>query len=233
MTTKISMIRYLYKNNRFEILVNSEAAFNYKYMKKYNQSKIFISDEVYADSKKGIRFPTGKLLSIFGTNNIENIKKIILDKGELNLTTEQRRNMIEQRKKQIIEFISKSFIDPKSNLPHPTIRIEQAINNSKVSINLSQNINEQVKYIIDKIRVLLPLKSSSYIKISIIIPNRYAFKSYPMLKTIGKLIQSSYEKDGSLKAIVEIQAALKTIMIDKLNIMTKNTALVEVINDGK
>lgn len=230
--TKISIIRYVYKNNKLEILVNAKTAFDYKYKKNKDCTNIFVSDDIYSDSKKGIRFPIGKLETIFKTKNLDTIKKIILENGELNLTTDQRHMMKEQRKKQIIEFISKTFIDPKSNLPHPPLRIEQAINDAKISIDPYKNIQDQIKNITDKIRLNLPLKPSSKMKLLITISNQYASRSYSVLKSMDKLIRCDYQTDGSLKAIVEIQAALKPVMIDKLNIITKNNALVEVIADG-
>ncbi|MBP2625036.1 MAG: ribosome assembly factor SBDS [Nitrosopumilaceae archaeon] len=228
----MSTIRYVYKNNKLEILVNAKTAFDYKYKKNKDCTNIFVSDYIYSDSKKGIRFPIGKLETIFKTKNLDTIKKIILENGELNLTTDQRHMMKEQRKKQIIEFISKTFIDPKSNLPHPPLRIEQAINDAKISIDPYKNIQDQIKNITDKIRLNLPLKPSSKMKLLITISNQYASRSYSVLKSMGKLIRCDYQTDGSLKAIVEIQAALKPVMIDKLNIITKNNALVEVIADG-
>ncbi len=232
MKDKISIIRYVYKNNKLEILVNAKTAFDYKYKKNKDCTNIFIYDDIYSDSKKGIRFPIGKLETIFKTKNLDTIKKIILENGELNLTTDQRHMMKEQRKKQIIEFISKTFIDPKSNLPHPPLRIEQAINDAQISIDPYKNIQDQIKNITDKIRLNLPLKPSSKMKLLITISNQYTSRSYSILKSMGKLIRCDYQTDGSLKAIVEIQAALKPVMIDKLNIITKNNALVEVIADG-
>jgi len=231
--TKISVIRYVYKNNKFEILVDAKAAFEYKYQKNQNFTNVFASDEIYSDSKKGIRFTVSKLLSIFKTENLDEIKKTILENGELNLTTDQRRMMAEQKKKQIVEFIAKTFIDPKSNLPHPPLRIEQAINDAKISIDSNKSVQDQIKTITDKICFTIPLKPSLKIKLLIMITNQHAARSYSVLKTIGKLIRCDYQNDGSLKAMVEIQAALKPVVIDKLNAITKNTVSVEVIKDGE
>ena len=42
----------------------------------------------------------------------------MMQKGELNLNTEQRKKMTTDKRKQIITFIAKTYVDPKTHLPH-------------------------------------------------------------------------------------------------------------------
>ena len=72
---------------------------------------------------------------------------IILQKGDLNLTTDQRRKMIEEKKKQIVEYIAKTYVDPKTHLPHPPLRIEQAMKDGEFQWNLK-------KVLMNKSRIL-------------------------------------------------------------------------------
>ena len=58
-----------------------------------------------------------------------------MKKGELNLTTEQRKKMISEKRKQLVTFIAKTYVDPRSHLPHPPLRIEQAIEDGRISID--------------------------------------------------------------------------------------------------
>jgi len=71
----------------------------------------------------------------FETTDPLKIADAILKKGTLQLTTEQRRKMTEDKRKQIVDFISRQAVDPKTNLPHPPLRIENAM--------------EQIRYPID------------------------------------------------------------------------------------
>ena len=52
------------------------------------------------------------------------IAEQILIKGDLSLNTDQRRKLVEEKKKQISQYINKSFVDPRSHLPHPITRIK-------------------------------------------------------------------------------------------------------------
>ena len=97
----------------------------------------------------------------------------------------------------------------------------------KVSIDPYKNVDEQVKDIVEKLRSIIPLKSENLV-LEIIVPAQYAAKSYSVLKSTGTLKKEEWQSNGSLKAILEIPAAARPNVIDRLGSITKGTASVEV-----
>ena len=223
----VTVVKFSFEGEKFEILVKPDLALDYKLGKKKDLSSILVSDEIYTDSSKGTRASTEKLLKAFKTDDATIIAEKILQKGDLNLTTDQRRKMIEQKRKQIVEFVAKTYVDPRSHLPHPPLRIEQAMKDAKVSVDPQKNVDEQVKDIVEKLRSIIPLKSEN-LDLEIIIPAQYAAKSYSVLKSTGTLKREDWLTNGSLKAILEIPAAARPNVIDRLGSITKGTATVEV-----
>ena len=228
MVDKASVVRYSYEGEKFEILVKPDPALEYKLGKRKDISPILVSDEIYSDSNKGTRASTEKLLKAFKTEDTVAIAEKILQKGDLNLTTDQRRKMIAEKRKQIVTYIAKTFVDPKSHLPHPPLRIEQAMEDGRVSIDPHKNVEEQVKDIVDKLRSIIPLKSENLV-LEIIVPAQFASQSYSVLKSTGTLQKEEWQSNGSLKAILEIPAAARPNVIDRLGSITKGTASVEVV----
>jgi len=222
-----TVVKFSFEGEKFEILVKPDLALDYKLGKKKDLSSILVSDEIYTDSSKGTRASTEKLLKAFKTDDAAIIAEKILQKGDLNLTTDQRRKMIEQKRKQIVEFVAKTYVDPRSHLPHPPLRIEQAMKDARVSVDPQKNVDEQVKDIVEKLRSIIPLKSEN-LDLEIIIPAQYAAKSYSVLKSAGTLKKEDWLTNGSLKAILEIPAAARPNVIDRLGSITKGTATVEV-----
>ena len=222
-----TVVKFSFEGEKFEILVKPDLALDYKLGKKKDLSSILVSDEIYTDSSKGKRASTEKLLKAFKTDDATIIAEKILQKGDLNLTTDQRRKMIEQKRKQIVEFVAKTYVDPRSHLPHPPLRIEQAMKDARVSVDPQKNVDEQVKDIVEKLRSIIPLKSEN-LDLEIIIPAQYAAKSYSVLKSVGTLKREDWLTNGSLKAILEIPAAARPNVIDRLGSITKGTATVEV-----
>ena len=226
MTDKVTVVRYTYSGDKFELLVKPDPAFDYKIGKITEISGILISDEIYTDSSKGTRVPNEKLEQVFKTIDPTKIAEIIMKKGELNLTTEQRRKMIAEKRKQLVTFIAKTYVDPRSHLPHPPLRIEQAMDDGRVSIDPFRNIDEQVKDIVEKLRPIIALKSENIV-LEISIPAQFVAQSYTVLKSTGTLKKEDWQSNGSLKAILEIPAGARPNVIDRLGSITKGTATVE------
>src|SRR5437660_6151113 len=224
---KPSIVRFAVEGEKFEILVKPDHALEFKLGKKKDVSTILISEEVYSDSNKGTRASTEKLMKAFKTTDQTAIATIILQKGDLNLTTDQRRKMVSEKRKQIVEFIAKSFVDPRSHLPHPPLRIEQAMDDAKISIDPFRSTDEQIKTVIEQLRSIIPLKSENML-LEILVPAQFAAQSYSVLKSYGTLKKEEWQSNGSLKVILDIPAAARANVIDRLGSVTKGTASVEV-----
>ncbi|MFM8658620.1 MAG: ribosome assembly factor SBDS [Candidatus Nitrosotenuis sp.] len=224
----VTVIRHSVAGEKFEILVKPDPALEYKLGKRKDSSTVLVSDEVYTDSNKGTRASTEKLLKAFKTQDTGEIIEIILKKGDLNLTTDQRRKMVGEKRKQIIEFIAKTYVDPRSHLPHPPLRIEQALEQARISIDPFKNTEEQCKDVVESLRSIIPLKSENML-LDISVPAQYASQSYAVLKSNGTLKKEEWQNNGSLKAILEIPAGARANVIDRLGSITKGSATVEMV----
>ena len=224
----VTVARYSYEGEKFEILVKPDPALDYKLGKKKDISAVLVSEDIYTDSGKGTKPTNEKLLKAFKTEDLTEIAQIILQKGDLNLTTDQRRKMIDEKKKRVVEYIAKTYVDPKTHLPHPPLRIEQAMKDARVSVDPQKSVDEQVKDIVENLRSIIALKSEN-LQLEIIVPAQYASQSYYVLKSVGTLKKEEWQNNGSLKAILEIPAAARPNVIDRLGSITKGSASVEVI----
>src|SRR6188474_1466157 len=103
--SKVTVVKLTIGNDRFEILVKPDPALEYKLAKRTDLSSILVSDEIYSDANKGSRAANDKLIKYFKTTDPTEVAKQILSRGELSLTTDQRRKMVEEKRKQIIQYI--------------------------------------------------------------------------------------------------------------------------------
>ncbi|MFZ0184740.1 MAG: ribosome assembly factor SBDS [Nitrosotalea sp.] len=227
MDTKVTVVRFSVEGEKFEILVKPDPALEFKIGKRKDISGVLISDEIYTDSNKGTRASTEKLMKAFKTTDSNVIATIMLEKGELNLTTDQRRKMVSEKRKQIVDFIAKSYVDPRSHLPHPPLRIEQAMDDARVSVDPFRNTDEQIKEIIEQLRSIIPLKSENML-LEILVPAQFAAQSYSVLKSFGTLKKEEWQSNGGLKVILDIPAAARANVMDRLGSVTKGTASIEV-----
>ncbi|HKH89704.1 MAG TPA: ribosome assembly factor SBDS [Nitrososphaera sp.] len=226
MTDKFMVARLILDGDKFELLVKPDPALEYKMGKRFDISSVLVSDEIYSDANKGSRASSEKMMKHFKTTDSTDVAKQIIARGELNLTTDQRRKMVEEKKKQIVQFINRSFVDPKTHLPHPVVRIEAAMEEVRMQIDPFKKVEDQAKSVVDALRRILPLKSET-VKLTIIVPPQFAAQSYSVLKSTGDLKSEEWLADGSLRAVLDMNASIRGQFLDKLGAATKGSAQVK------
>ncbi len=223
MTTLDKAIIASYENsgNRFELYVDPDAAYAYKEGRKPDLKNILVSEEIYSDAKKGERAKAEPVQKAFGTSDIVKILEFILKNGEIQLTTEQRKKKLEEKRKQIVAILLREAIDPRTNAPHTQLRIENALEEARVSIDPFKDPRDQLPDIIKEIRLILPLKFEK-IRIAVKISPLYAHKCYGVLKNYG-MMQEEWAKDGSFIAVVEIFGGMQGEFYDRVNKLTNGS----------
>ena len=225
MTDKFTVARLVLGGDKFELLVKPDPALEYKMGKRSDISGALVSDEIYSDANKGSRASSEKMMKHFKTTDSADVAKQILARGELNLTTDQRRKMVEEKKRQIVQFINRSFVDPKTHLPHPVVRIEAAMEEVRVPIDPFKKVEDQAKTLVDELRKILPLRSETA-KLTVTVPPQFAAQSYSVLKSTGDLRSEEWLADGSLKAVLDMNASIRGQFLDRLGAVTKGSAQV-------
>jgi len=124
--------------------------------------RVLESDEVWKDFRKGDRASDSELEVAFNTLDRRQICQIILEEGEIQFTTEERRSFTEKKKNEIINYIHKFYVDPRSKTPHPTLRIENAFEELRIRIDPTIETKKQAKLIVKRIIEILPLKKNGY-----------------------------------------------------------------------
>src|SRR3989344_5220251 len=210
---KAVIARIKKEGKHFEILVDCDKALAFK-EGKATLDDALATEEIYEDVKKGTR--ASQLKKFFGTEDNRAIAKIIIEEGEVQLTAEHLRKLREEKRKQIIYLIHRNAVDPKTNIPHPVVRIENALEEAKVNIDHNKSAEAQVQQVVTKIREILPIKYEIR-EIALKIPAQFAGRSFSILKQFGKVNQSEYDNTGNLLAVMEVPAGMQNDLFDQLN----------------
>lgn len=224
-----AVIARLHKGaDRFEILVDPHEAEHIIDGKTDNILSALAIDAVFSDSKKGTHAPIESLQKHFNTTDVSTIAKEIIQKGDIQLTTEQRREMQENKRKRIVDLIVKNAMDPQTKMPHPRTRIELALDEAKVHIDPFKSVNQQMKIILEHLRPILPI-SMEQARISVKIPPEFVGKAYGAVRSFGTLEREEWQSDGTWIGIVKLPAGMQTDFYDRLNTLTKGNIETRVL----
>ena len=229
MSEKYTVARITKDNEHFEVLVKPEKALDYRMGKIAATTEVLVTETIFSDANKGTKVAEENLRKAFGTTDPLKVAEIILKKGTLQLTTEQRRKMVEDKRKQIVDFISRQCVDPKTNLPHPPLRIENAMEQIHYSIDPFKLVEEQAREIVKLLRPILPLKMEQ-ISVGIHIPAQYSAKAYGTIKVFGTIKREEWRADGSWYGVLEIPAGLYAPLLEKLGEITKGSGEAKIIS---
>jgi ribosome maturation protein SDO1 len=225
---KAVIARLSKSGEKFELLVDPEKAIELKSGKDLPLEELIASEEIFEDIKKGTRASGDKINKIFGTNDFGIIAKKIIMEGDVQITTEQRNKMLEEKTKAIANFISKRGMNPQTGLPHPPDRILRAMEQAKVRIDLNKRIEEQVEDILEGIQRIIPIKFEK-IQIAIKIPSEFSGRAGSVVRSLGILLKEEWASDGSYVSLLEIPAGMQTEVYDRLNNLTRGQVEVKVI----
>ena len=211
---------------RYEVLLNPDLVDAFKSDPESVDINAFMAmDEVFHDARGGERPTAEAIENTFGTQNIRTIATTILTKGSIQLTTAQRKAMVERMRQQIVHQIHVQAVDPKTKSPHPKTRIELALDESRYSVDPFKRLEDQVKEAIDKLKPMIPLSFESV---------RLAFKvpgsAYGSVSRILRPYQQKEQwlENGSWAAVIECPAGMKPDLIDQIMRQSSDTEVKEL-----
>lgn len=170
------------KDNYFEILVDPDLAKEVKLEgKDHDVQRMLFVQEVFVDAGKGDRASPDELEDEFNTRQVIEAAEKIFEEGEMQLTTEQKQEIREEKRKQIINMIARRAQNPQTGNPHPPERVENALEEAGFHVDEDIDVETQFKEAIDDIRPIIPVSLDKK-TVAIKIPSEAAGKAYDKIQ---------------------------------------------------
>ena len=136
----------------FEILIDPRVVNLVRDGKEVDLSDHMVIEEIFRDAKKGTRPEDKKIEEVFGTIDPLSVARQIILKGEVQLTTQQRKEMQESKRLRVVNIIARNAINPQTGAPHPPSRIEAAMEEARVHIDPFKSAESQVEGVLKVLR---------------------------------------------------------------------------------
>ena len=214
---------------RFEILVDPDKAALVRQGQAIDIEDVVAALNVFSNTSKATRAPDEALIKVFHTTDFATIARRIIEKGEIHLTSDQRKHMIEEKRRQVVNFIARNAVNPQTGHPHPPHRIEMAMEEARVNIDPFKHLDEQVKETVKALRPLLPIRFEE-LRLAIRIPADFAAKAYGDIAAGSIMEKDEWQKDGSWVCVVRIPAGIQGDFYDLINKLSKGEGQVKILN---
>ncbi len=217
---------------RFEVLIDPDAALAIKREEfDGDLEDVIAAEDVFEDASRGDRPAETDLETVFETTEPLEIIPEVIRRGEIQITADQRREMKEQKRKQLITRIARNAVNPQmDDAPHPPERIERALDEAGFRIDPMKPVTEQVDEALEALRPVIPIRFAE-VTIAVQLPADYAGSGQAQVRTYGDLEREEWQNDGSWVGVVTFPAGMQNDFYDLVNEITSGEAETQIIKD--
>jgi ribosome maturation protein SDO1 len=217
---------------RFEVLVDPDAALAIRRDEfEGNLEDVIAAEDIFEDASRGDRPPETALEEVFDTTDPLEIIPEVIREGEIQITADQRREMKEQKHKQLVNRIARNAVNPQmDDAPHPPERIESALEETDFRIDPMETVESQVDEALDALRPVIPIRFDT-VTVAVQLPADYAGSGQAKIREFADLESEEWQPDGSWIGVVEFPAGLQNDFYDLVNEVSSGEAETQIIRD--
>jgi ribosome maturation protein SDO1 len=217
---------------RFEVLVDPDAALAISRGEFDGElTDVIAAEDVFEDAARGDRPPENALEDVFDTTDPLEIIPQVIERGEIQITAEQRREMQEQKRKQLINHITRNAVNPQmDDAPHPPDRIESALEEAGFKVDPMEPVENQVEDALDKLRPVIPIRFDEMV-IAVQVPADSAGSAQARIRQFGDLEREEWQADGSWIGVIRFPAGMQNEFYDLVNEHTSGEAETRIVED--
>jgi len=217
---------------RFEVLVDPDAALAIKRGEFEGELEdVIAAEDVFENADRGDRPPEDMLEEVFDTTDPMAVIPEVIERGEIQITADQRREMQAQKHRQLVQRITRNAVNPQmDDAPHPPERIESALDETDFRIDPMEPVETQVDDALDALRPVIPIRFDE-ITVAVQVPADYAGSAQAKIRTFGDLEREEWQADGSWVGVLTFPAGMQNDFYDLVNEHTSGEAETRIIKD--
>ncbi|MFA9518034.1 ribosome assembly factor SBDS [Halopenitus sp. H-Gu1] len=217
---------------RFEVLVDPDAALAIKRGEfEGDLEDVIAAEDVFENASRGDRPAETALEEVFGTTDPMEIIPEVIKRGEIQITAEQRREMQERKRKNLINTIARNAVNPQmDDSPHPPERIDRALEEAGFTVDPMEPVENQVDEALEALRPVIPIRFEE-ITVAVQLPPEHAGSGQARVREFGDLEREEWQNDGSWVGVVTFPAGLQNDFYELANEVSAGEAETQVLKD--
>ena len=222
-----SLITYEKQGRHFELDVDPDKAIEYREKKLTDLDQVLKVYKVFENVRQDQLSTKDDMIAVFGTDDTEEVIKFMLENGELQLSQEHRKKIVEALHKRIVSEIYRMAIDARTDMPLPMPRIENGLEEAKFKVKENVSYDKLFKTAIDGLKRIIPIKIAN-IKYSILLDMKYSVHVLKYLETLGTVMKKEKQGSDKINFVIDMPSGLKQEFMENINNLTHGTAKIDL-----
>ncbi|VDD91035.1 unnamed protein product [Enterobius vermicularis] len=235
--TNVAVVRMKKCGKRFEVACYKNKVVNWRNKTEKNIDEVLQTQTVFSNVSKGQVAKRDDLIAAFGMEDQLEICKMILDKGDLQISEKERQVQAESSFKEVANMIANMCVNPETKRPYSIAVIEKALKDVHFSNKASSSSKKQALEMIPKLRETMKIDRAE-MRLRTSVDSKEAKKVHTKLRALFKTIEvEDWDAHGNLELIGLIDPGSYRVVDELLRKDAKNAGRLEllslkVINDG-
>jgi len=213
--TNVAVVRMKKNGKRFEIACYKNKVTDWRNKTEKSINEVLQTDNVFINVSKGQLAKRDDLLASFGTEDQLEVCKMILEKGDLQVSDKERQVHSEGAFKEVATMISNMCVNPETKRPYPASVIEKALHDhSGFGFKPNRSSKQHALEAIPLLRETMKIERAK-MRVRVSIPSKNAKAVHDKLKGLfdvaeeedwekGDLVMVGLIPPGNYKAVMEI-----------------------------
>ncbi|AHG03866.1 RNA-associated protein [Halobacterium sp. DL1] len=217
---------------RFEVLVDPDAALEMKRDEFEGELEdVIAARDVFENASRGDRPAEEDLEEVFGTTDPMEIIPEVIERGEIQITAEQREEMQEQKRRKLINTITRNAINPQmDDAPHPPERIESALEEAGFTVDPMTPAEQQVDDALEALRPVIPIRFEE-VTVAVQLPADYAGSGQARVREFAELEREEWQADGSWVGVLTFPAGMQNDFYGLVNEVSEGEGETQIVKE--
>mmetsp|Transcript_53470 Transcript_53470/g.85444 ORF Transcript_53470/g.85444 Transcript_53470/m.85444 type:complete len:307 (+) Transcript_53470:66-986(+) len=206
------LVKFTQGKHKFEVIAKQGAVLAYR-DGKLNFTDVLMIDQVFTNSTKGDIANPGELQEVFGTEDVVKCCEEIVKRGQLQYTAQERKQFVDEKMNEIVYYINKNYVDPKTKLPHPADRISNCMKECHIRVDPNKETRRQAEDAVTKMRGKLMFAKAVALRAKLTIKHQYVGNAMNIVQQIATVQHEEWTGDGCIFTIELSKADMNALTV--------------------
>ncbi|KAI7800467.1 ribosome maturation protein SBDS [Triplophysa rosa] len=226
--TNVAVVRMKRGGKRFEIACYKNKVMGWRSGADKDLDEVLQTNTVFVNVSKGQVAKKDDLSKAFGTDDLTEICKQILAKGELQVSDKERHSQLEQMFRDIASIVAEKCVNPETKRPYTVSLIERAMKDVHYSVKANKSTKQQALEVIRLLKESIQIQRA-HMRLRFVLPAKDGKRLKEKLKPLIKVVESE-DFDDELEMVCLIDPGCFREIDEFIRCETKGKGTLEVLS---
>ncbi|XP_049867571.1 ribosome maturation protein SBDS [Pectinophora gossypiella] len=227
--TNVAIVRLKKGGKRFEIACYRNKVVSWRNKLETDIDEVLQTHTVFTNVSKGQVAKKDDLIKVFGKDDMTEICKEILEKGELQVSDKERHSQIDSLFKDIATTVAEKCVNPETKRPYPVSIIEKAMKDIHYSVNVNRGAKQQALDVIQLLKKEIPLERAQ-MRVRILLSGKDAKKTREKAVKLATSVEEENWDSGTANIICLIDPGSFRTLDEMIRAETSGRGQFELLN---